>query len=193
MGNIKNNFGRNNGIVNQLAAEKKKVVIAICLVSLMAFMWIKVLTKKSPQSADAAMIMNGLAGIGEEQNFELKISTVELPVVEGRNDVLTRDFFSADSGGLDSFGKVNIISGGRDGEVVQKIAQRIKLEAILANENPLAFINDTLLSVGDTLSIKEGDEKYECEVVSIEKSTVVVKCLEAEIELKLAHAIEVEN
>ena len=193
MRNITKNFGQNNGIVGQLVAEKKKVVIAVCLVSLMAFMWIKVLTKKSPQGAGASVITDVMAGLGESKDLEFKISMVELPVVKGRNDVLTRDFFSADSGGLDSFGKVNIISGGRDEEVVKKIAQRIKLEAILANENPQAFINDTLLSVGDTLSIKEGDEKYECEVISIEKSTVVVKCLEAEIVLKLAHAIEVEN
>ncbi len=41
--------------------------------------------------------------------------------------------------------------------------------------------------------VKDGGNTYECEVVSIEENAVLIKCGEAEITLKLAKVIEVDN
>ena len=79
---------RSNKIVSRLAAEKKKTVCALCLIALMAFMWVRVLFKKGPESVEATPTAKKL-------DSEFKVSFVELPEVEGRNDVLTRDFFAA--------------------------------------------------------------------------------------------------
>ena len=54
--NARNNSRGGNRFFSHLAAEKKKVALALCLISLMAFMWIKVLTKTSTQAADAELI-----------------------------------------------------------------------------------------------------------------------------------------
>jgi len=125
---------------------------------------------------------------------ELKISFIELPQAEGRNDVITRDFFDSDGWqdfvdgqGRKSTGveEVDIISKEGDQEVIRRVAEKLNLEAIVLSENPQAFINDKLLSVGDKTLIGDGTNRYECEVVEIKENTVVMRCRESKITLKL--------
>ncbi len=183
--NVRNNGKGANRLFSQLAAEKKKSVAALCLIALMAFMWVRVLMKKTPESAKAA--------VGQEEvkpnTSELKISFIELPEVAGRNDALTRDFFAAnDWQSFMSGGEVNVVSRDGDEEIIKRVAKKLKLEAIGLGKNPQAFINDKLLAVGDKLLVAEGADTYECEVVGIEEKTVSIRCGEAEITLKLTQA-----
>jgi hypothetical protein len=178
---------------SHVAAERKKVVLAMCLVTLMTFMWAKLLMNKSPKSADA----KPLAELIEEQNqLEPKeeISFIELPQIEGRNDMVTRDFFT--SSGWQEFGnshgrksvdveRIDIVAKYDDQEVIKEVAESLKLEAIVSSENPLAFINNKVLRPGDKLLVGEGNESYECEVVEIKENIVVVKCRGSRITLKL--------
>ena len=89
------NINQNSKLVfSYLAAEKKKVVLALSLIVLMAVMWVKVLTKNSPNAADAGLI----AQLIESQNQsepEIEVTFIELPRIEGRNDSITRDFFAS--------------------------------------------------------------------------------------------------
>jgi len=188
-----------NRLLSQLTAEKKKTVMAFCLIGVMLFMWVRVLGKKMPQSAVAAVRLEQPNPDTSGANSESKISFIELPSVKGRNDVLTRNFFA--SGGWRNFmrdGEVESLSGTKevsvilgDGseEVAKRVAEKLKLEAIVLGENPQAFINDKLLSVGDTLLIRDGVNTYECEVVGIEEKMVIIRCEEAEITLKFAQAM----
>jgi hypothetical protein len=176
-----------------LAAGKKKAVLALCLIVLMIFMWLKVLTRTSPKAAEADLI----AELIEEQTQsgpEIKISFIELPNVAGRNDLIARDFFASngwqgfiDGQGQKSVGieEINIVSKDDDQEVMQKVAENLTLEAIVSSEDPLAFINDEILRAGDKLFVGDGVESYECEVVEIKENMVVIKCRESEITLKL--------
>jgi len=191
--NLKNNANGANRLFSQLAAEKKKTVMVLCLIAVMVFMWVKLLGKKTPETAAAALRRD--EAMGEQSNSQLKISFIELSKVPGRNDVLTRDFFA--SGGWGDFTKegtkeVNVVSRDGSEEVIRRVAEKLKLEAIVLGENPQAFINDKLLSVGDKLLVRDGVKTYECEVVGIEENAVFIRCGEAEIKLKLMHAIEVE-
>jgi hypothetical protein len=178
-------------IFGRLAAEKKKTAIAVCLITVMFFMWVKVLGRKGPQSASAAVVAQE---VNEGQvNSELKISFMELPKVEGRNDVLTRDFFAVSSwrdfmrGGEGKSGgeEVSVVSRNGGEETARRVAEKLKLEAIVLGENPRAFINDKLLSVGDKLFVKDGTNTCECEVAKIEENMVFIRCGEAEVTLRL--------
>ena len=60
----------------------------------------------------------------------------------------------------------------------------------MSGESPQAFINDVLLSVGDKLPVRDGDNTYECEVIRIEENKVFIRCGQTEIQLKLAETIE---
>ena len=190
--NARNSGNIANRLFNQLAVQKKKTVLALCLITLMAFMWIRVLTRKAPQAAKAGLLA-GQMDVETQSEPELKISFVELPQAAGRNDVITRDFFASggwqdfvDSQGRKSTGEeVDIISKEGDQEVIRRVAEKLNLEAIVLSENPQAFINDKLLSVGDKLLIGDGVDKYECEVVEIKENTVVMRCRESRITLKL--------
>jgi hypothetical protein len=167
--------------------------LALCLISLMAFMWIKVLTKTSPQAADAKLIEELIKETQSEP--ELEISFIELPRVAGRNDMVTRDFFSSDDwqnfvGGRGSKSvaveKIDIVSKNDDQEVIRrKVADNLKLEAIVSSEDPLAFINNRVLRAGDKMFVRDGTESYECEVVEIKENIVVIRCMEAMITLKM--------
>ncbi len=193
---LKNSSAAASRLFSRLAAEKKKTVIAVCLIALMVFMWAKVLAKKTPQSAEAA----ATAQDAGQSNSELKISFIELPKIKGRHDVLAADFFAAndwrnftkdgEGRNLTGIREVSVVSGDDSEEVVRRVAQKLKLEAIGLGKNPRAFINNKLLSVGDKLLISEGANMYECEVVEIEEHAVFMRCGEAEITLKLTQTIE---
>ena len=191
--NARNSGNIANRLFNQLAVQKKKTVLALCLITLMAFMWIRVLIRKAPQAAKAGLLA-GQMDVETQSEPELKISFIELPQAAGRNDVITRDFFDSDGWqdfvdgqGRKSTGvkEVDIISKEGDQEVIRRVAEKLNLEAIVLSENPQAFINDKLLSVGDKTLIGDGTNRYECEVVEIKENTVVMRCREARITLKL--------
>jgi hypothetical protein len=191
--NARNSGNVANRLFNQLAVQKKKTVLALCLITLMAFMWIRVLTRGAPQAAEAGLL-DGQMDVETQSEPELKISFIELPQAAGRNDIITRDFFDSDGWqdfvdgqGRKSAGveEVDIISKDGDIEVIRKVAERLNLEAIVSSKNPLAFINDKVLRVGGKLLIGDGVDKYECEVVEIKENTVVMRCRESRITLKL--------
>ena len=183
-------FGANR-LLSQLAVEKKKTVTALCLIVLMAFMWIKVLVGKTPQTAHGGLPTQSATSNLPGPDSQLQISFVQLPKVKGRNDVLARDFFAANDWadflrggeGLTGVREVDIQKGGSE-ETARRIARSLKLEAIGLGENPQAFINDKILSVGDKFRIGDGIGEYECEVVAIEEDTVLVRCGEVEVRLK---------
>ena len=188
--NLKNEVSGGSRLFNRFAAEKKKTVIAVCLIIVMVFMWVRVIGRKGPQSAKAADVAEGTDG---QMNSELKISFIELPKVTGRNDVLTRDFFTVgdwwdfvrDKGNSSGAEAVSIVSGDGSEETIKRAAAKLKLEAIVMGEYPQAFINDKLLSAGDKLPVRDGVETYECEVTKIEGNTVLIRCGGAEVTLRL--------
>ena len=96
---LRNNNNGANSIISHLAAEKKKTVMAICLISLMVFMWARVFFKKT--TAVEAIEITKQMDQKRESKPALIITFMELPEVAGRNDVITRDFFA--SNGWDDF------------------------------------------------------------------------------------------
>ena len=194
----KHNSGESRWLYSRLVAEKKRTVMALCLVAVMVFMWVRVLTKKAPKAADAALVTNQTS-IDDESEVELNISYVQLPKVAGRDDVVTRDFFASkgwrafvDAQGRNSVGggEVNIVSKGGSEELIRAVAEKLKLEAIGLGMSPHALINNEMLSVGDKILIHDVVGVYECEVVEIREDAVVIMCQEAEITLKLTQVIE---
>jgi hypothetical protein len=190
--NTINNGKSGNRFINHLAAEKKKAVLALCLIALMIVMWVKMLTRTSPKAAEADLITE-LMNVESQTGSDIKISFVELPKVEGRNDVIARDFFASngwrefiDGQGRKSAGveKINIVKDD-DQEVINKVAENLMLEAIVSSKDPLAFINDKVLRAGDKLSVSDGNENYECEVVEIKENRVVIECRESRITLRM--------
>jgi len=197
-----NNRDRDHSrFLTHLAVEKKKAAVALGLIAVMVLMWVRVISRRTPDSAQAALMQakDTTASVAASRS---KWSFVELPQVEGRNDTLTRDFFVANDwrsfagnteGQISVAKEVSVMSQGVSEEVVRRVAAHLKLQAIWSAENPQAFINDKLLSVGDKLVVKEGVNTFECEVVEIEENKVTIRFEEARITLKLAQTMEVSD
>jgi len=169
------------------AGGNKKVVIAVCLVAVMVFMWIKVLMKNKPEASIAAgKATAGMKSVKEQNN---KVAFIKLPEIKGRNDSLTRDFF-------DSKGWVNFV--GQEQEIaknanpdedaeqrmINRLARKLRLQTIIVGDKPEAFINDKALSQGNKFTLKEGTENYVFEVTNISEDKVVLKCKQSEVTLK---------
>ncbi len=189
-----------NKLVVQLAADKKKAALAMCLVAVMAIMWVRVLGNKGPQAAKAKSTTKQ-DNSNNQAEPQLNISFTELPKVQGRNDVITKDFFA--SNGWRNFTKkrenitgvkeVSVVSTNGDQDVIAEVAKKLKLDAIVLSENPQAFINNKLLSAGDKLLVKDRNDIYEFEVVKIEENLVFIRCAQAQITLKFMPTIEVSD
>jgi len=191
--------GEANKILSALV-DKKKAVLAACLVAVMAFMWIRLLRKDAPQSAQANPTMQQTSASSQGQPATpSKISFVELPKVPGRHDVITRDFFAPGDWwksikGIEGQNRTGteearVVSAKGDREVINLLAARLNLEAIV--KDPLqAFINGKLLSVGDKLLIREGVRTLDCEVVQIEQNQVAIRCGQSQVTLKLSQVVE---
>jgi len=186
-------------ILDRLRAGGKKTVVACALVSIMLFMWVRVLTGHRPAAADAVSPSRPaatLAGTGPA-----KVTFVELPKMPGRHDSIARDFFAAPDGSFirrntadrntGTEKEVPIVSSYSVQEVVQRVARKLKLEAVLWSESPRAFLNDQLLSVGSKLTVKDGSASYEFEVLQINMDSVLVGCEDMHLTLKLAQGLEV--
>lgn len=186
---MRNNDNKINGLLNRLlstlAAQKKKSIIAVALVTLMVFMWIRLLAGKGTQSARASVASPLAAANAQSAAAEAKVVLVKLPFVQGRHDVLERDFFKIDAQAFGAAGQVSIVSADGGNQSARQLAQRLRLEAICMGPQPQAFINNELVTVGQTLVVVDGSKSYECEIKSIKENSVLVKCGTTEVELKL--------
>lgn len=183
----------------RLAADKKKAVTAACLVAVMVLMWGKLLLKKGPDSAMAGANAGGTVE-AQATEPEVKVSYISLPQITGRNDVITRDFFSP--AGWRGFGigtEVDDSTGSDDREVVSdsssekilaRIEGRLELQGVLNSEPPQASINNKLVMIGDIIKVDSGDETYECEVTEIEENRVSLQYREVKVVLKLKGALK---
>ncbi|MHC4264428.1 MAG: hypothetical protein ACYSUK_00660 [Planctomycetota bacterium] len=194
---MEKNNQNSNRIIHLFAAEKKKSVMALCLISLMVFMWIRVLLGKGPEGTEAA-VMPPISN-AETSASSIEVSFIELPRIEGRHDVLARDIFSWHQWqGLRGYEKqihheeqIDVVSEeGKEG-VIRRIANQLRLEAIELGQKPRIFLNEEFLLMGEKLHIKDGKKIYECEVISIKQEVVVIQCGQSQIRLKLSEAIEV--
>lgn len=192
------------GMIKPMVAQKKKAIAASCLVIVMAIMWIRVLTNNGPETAEAVLTTD-ILNVEDTTAEKLNVSYIKLPQVEGRNDVITRDFFvsndwrhfkSDKKRNLAVIEEVNVVSKNGNEEVIRKVAEKLKLEAIVVLSNkPRAFINNKVISIGDSLLIRDGADTYECEVIEIreKENIVVIKCREAEVTLKLTQTLMVDS
>jgi hypothetical protein len=123
-----------------------------------------------------------------------------LPNLSGRNDYVNRDFFASrdwecfrqNSGSPQNPGtEVHATPGDLAQEVAARLGQKLKLEAVLRDGTPRAFINDRLLRLGDRLPVHDGPDTCEFEVLRIYEDSVLVGCNGTQLTLKLVQHLDV--
>lgn len=185
-------------IRDRLRSGGKRTVVAGALVSLMLFMWARVLIGHRPAAAGAASPSRPAAAVPGARPG--KIAFVELPRIPGRHEAIARDFFAASEGSFirrnpaerntGTEKEVANASSDHVQEVIQRVARKLKLEAVLWSESPRAFLNDQLLGVGSRLTVADGAASFEFEVLQIYMDSVLVGCDDMQLTLKLAQSVE---
>jgi len=179
-------------------ANKKNVAAAV-LLTIMGIMWVRVLRGDKPNASAAK---TPVVEETEEQKESVDIRFIDLPVVPGRNDTIDRDFFAvqdwsnftpvsgASSPATNS--EVQAVSSDRNEEVLARMAQKLKLEAV---SPPNAMINDQILQVGGQIEVREGADVYSFDVLQIDEDSVVVRRSghDSKLTLKLAQSNDVSN
>ena len=194
--------GRQVGqVFGRLRLGGKKTAMACVLVLIMLFMWVRVFLGHRPAAAEAAPQPPQTDTAVSPP--PVKMQRLELPRIPGRHDALPRDFFTMKDPA--SFGRiparrnagtdteVPVVSTENVEEVIQRVARTMKLEAVSWSESPRIFINDQLLEVGGRFLVKDGTQSYEFEVLQIYVDSVLVRCNEVQLTLKLAQSLEVVN
>ncbi len=183
-----------------LLADGKKTILACSLVAVMAIMWIRVLIGHKPSAAAAAPASQ--PAMTTQDAPATKVQMVEVPRIPGRHDVIEKDCFdmqgrpqfmksvTARNTGTDT--EVPIVSSPLDQEVKQ-VAQTLKLEAVLRNGTPLAFLNDRWVQAGDTFTVERGTKVLGFEVLRINDDSVLVECDGIQLTLQLAQFVDVRK
>lgn len=185
-------------LVSQLTADKKKLIVFVSLLGVMIFMWLKVLRIRAKKKTGEKPITKIVKSETAKINAGLKLSYVDLPEVVGRHDVLKRDFFASNGwytftgeardGTIVDVEEVSGASKKTGEEIIRRVVANLQLEVIGWDESPHAFINNRLLRVGDTLVVRDGADRYNCQVLDIGKSVVSMRCGGRKLTLRLTPA-----
>jgi hypothetical protein len=188
-------------VLDRLRMGGKKTAIACALVLVMLFMWVRVFIGHRPAAATAASSSSSTPVASAPRNAPVKVRLVELAKVPGRHDSLAKDFFTIHDQarfGRNSAGRytgtdkeVPVTTLQSAQEVIQRVAQTMKLEAVLWSESPRVFINDHLLAVGDRFTVRNGADVLEFDVLQIYVDAVLVGCSGIQLTLELAQDLEV--
>jgi hypothetical protein len=189
-------------ILDRLRMSGKKTAVSGALLSIMLFMWVRVFIGHRPAAAAAAPPSTQTETVLHKT--PVKVKRVELPKTPGWHDTIQRDFFTVkdrtyfrrNSAGRNTGTEkeVPVALSNDPQEVIQRIAQTLKLEAVAPNETPpRAYLNDQLLEVGGRLRVKDGADVFEFEVLQIHVNSVLVECNGIQLTLELAQFPEVVN
>ena len=204
-----NNLSSKNGFskaAHPLQTISPKTAAAVLLMALMAVLWGRVLIRgrSGPAAAQAAELLNEAAAASTRTVAPLKITPVTLPVIEGRHDTLSRDFFSPDNwSGFSRAARPAEPVVASDQELLEKqrnayfsgLAKTLNLDAIIqgsAAAPARVCIEGKVLTQGQTLSVKNDTETYELTVSEIGEHQVVLTWNHWSVVLKMAQPERVD-
>ena len=167
----------------KMSAEKKKTVIALALILIMASLWVKNVMKKNSICDAQALLM---AQQNTEVPKEPKFSYVELPEMKDRHDVISRNVFvtnrwkgfrrEGDMG--NDYWTAQALSGGQaEGfNSIERVVQEMSLGAIVLGAEPRAFIGGQMVRSGEKFTFKYSHQSYEFKMLKIYDDKVELEC-----------------
>ena len=172
-----------------------KTVLAIILVIMLVFMWMRIFINKGKNVDEAAAAMEQLHAQQENNDTtDFNLVYVELPFEKGRHDAIENDLFvPKDFYEKQKPSEVKTNTGNDKGRIsknqVSAILRHLDVGAIIKrNDSPgyKAFINGNLLKDGEILSVKFGGNSFELKVLEILSDEVIFDCNETIISFKMS-------
>jgi hypothetical protein len=192
---LMNKKTHSGGLSASMQTVEPKTIAAIVLVVAMLVLWGRVLLRSKAGPAAAKAETPGLVE-SDTARPAVRMHAVALPVTAGRHDRIAADVFSAE-GQWKAFDwnqtkpveRVLQNNGDNDRQrLVSDLTKAITLDAVIQNAQgrpDKASVNGVVVSVGSTISVAVGKEKYSLEVKSIESKQVELAWLEHKIISKM--------
>jgi hypothetical protein len=184
-------------------------MVMCVLLAFMVILWGRVLLKgkSSPASAAAQEASDAQQLLRAAQSeSQVDIKEIALPELAGRNDTLSHDMFRTENWAAFGLAESNdtqkgAAQVGAAGDSTQmahqtrleKIAQRLVLEAVIQDDQGRpwkAFVEDKILSVGSTLTVKEGPDQYVLTLDEISENQVSFSWNKLSVVLEMAETFE---
>ncbi|NLH16081.1 MAG: hypothetical protein GX455_05850 [Phycisphaerae bacterium] len=180
-----------------------KIILAVVLIGVMGFMWIRVYWRHGKPAAVSAQPAASKAPQkvpAVKSAPTARLSYSPLVTVSGRHDRLARDLFSAPDTAvfpwqqaaqpippLESQNAVTPFEDPWD-KKIRPLVERMTVDAIGTDPKGTAqaFIQDRFLVSGDTLSVQLGQQQYELKIKEIHSNAVVLEWQEHTVTLKMA-------
>ena len=187
-------------LLHGLPVSKGKLIIAAVLVTIMAFMWLRLLLfNKSPDTAAGGAAVATINTQDKEKTTKPspELTYIELPFVPGRHDVLRNDVFrpgnwqafkTGDDTQKSGSGGINRDKDTLTAEDMRRIDSLITLDAIIAEGGGQAweaFINGKLVSVGSKVAVEYNKRSVELTVTEIYRNKVVLRVGEFTLSVKM--------
>lgn len=181
----------------------KKVVLAIAMVLVLMFMWGRLLFSDDSNVKEAKGNMIQMIAPLPGSEYRPHLKRVKLPVVAGRNDVITHDMFS--TAGWASLKSRTITVGsqsiaGMDAETqemrVRQIAGTLELGAIIngvKDETNKAFVDGKLVSAGSKLRVRRSGRVYVFNIEDVMRDRVVLKWKEFTMTIKMTETSDLSG
>lgn len=178
-----------------------KTMAMVVLLTVMGILWGRVLLKGKggPASAKAQTTeVQQQIAVPVPVSSEVVIEPINIPILEGRNDVLTRDPFSTlnwsayDLNSNSVSVPVEVIDNG-DETALKRIESRLILEGIACDElgHPLqAYVDNKILTVGMSLTVQEGPDQYVLTLSELNEKKAVFKWHDISVVLKMTESFE---
>lgn len=183
------------GASRSIPSINRKGVIAIGLILVMVFMWVRLLMsgESGPDKADGGPIPPESLPVAVQS--ATVFSRIELPVIAGRNDDISHEMFTKDGWKGTEDGKVTVETNNaadlalKSQETrIRKLAGSLHLGAIIDGggaKGYKAFIDGELISVGSRLAVRQEGRTYVFTVVNVLKDRVILKWKEFTIAIKM--------
>lgn len=163
------------------ASQRKKLIVAMVLLSIMVALWVRVFAGKGkPEAASAALAVG--------QNNPLAVPSggveyIQLPHIPGRHDLITNDVFSAEN--FSRFHRqdqyVTSTKQPDTGDTTEDspallAASALRLFAIVNDKTPQAFIENRLFEKGDSFRFMFNSQIYQFKLLDILEDKIVLDC-----------------
>jgi hypothetical protein len=181
---VNKNIDRQRATATRNAAQRKKLIAAMLLLTVMAILWVRVLVGKGkPANVSAALVAKS------NDNIPVQIQSggveyVKLLYVAEKHDAIVNDSFSA--GNLSQFKKQEdakdkqLNPSGTTEEHFDTPAEAagasLNLVAIVNEKTPQAYIADMLLEKGQSFDFTYHGEIYRFRILNITADKVELDC-----------------
>lgn len=162
-----------------------KTVVAAALLLLMGIMWVRVFfSSGKPAQAVAYSETNQTQEVKAEP--AIHIEPVPLPVIAGRNDRLTKDYFAValwpqqrSSMPQDVQASLRNDAEQQRHDFINTLSSRLSIDAVLmptGQEPAKVCLNGKVLAEGQALTLKDKDQTYELTITQIKPNAITIVC-----------------